>query len=267
MIKKLHYIKEDYSGNAERLCLESFKKIYPDFEICAWKPGSSPIRILYDNGGLCVGPYILAKKKVPEELFEKPFLSFDNKFETTCISLNLCCSPDKENPMFLEFMERGIVPVLKELGFNNEYKVGLAENDLDLGKIKILNRKEYGFDRGYYELYDSSFLDMNINFNKVNGVHLHYLVINDKINPNILFSIVESYSKMDYKGDKHFLLLVNNSNLNDLISRINVFLLYSCVTEDKMWGIINTGKTKNPEDVITEYIGRKFDNLLSCERI
>ena len=89
MIKRLHYIKEHYSGNAEKACLLSFKTNYPDFELIAWQPGSSPLKILYDDGGLFIGPGILSLERIPDSFLQKPFLVFDNSFETTNINFNI----------------------------------------------------------------------------------------------------------------------------------------------------------------------------------
>lgn len=267
MDKLLHYIKEDYTGAIEKLCFESFKKTYPDYKIMAWKPGSSPIRILYDKGGLFIGPNILVKKALPEKYFEKPFLMFDNRFETTSINLSLCYS-EKGNPLFLRFMEDKFIDVLYEQGFDNRNKLGLADKEMDLKNIRVLDRFTLGFDKAYYELYDSCFLDTNVNFEEISDVYLHYLIADKKTSSKELFFSVDGFLKSKYPSEeKHFILLINNGADSDLISKIGTLLVYSKGNENRQSEIINLGGCSNISEMVFEYIGRKFNRLKCCERV
>lgn len=264
MIKKLHYIKQDYPSNAENFCLKTLKLLYPDFEFMAWRPGSSPIKILYDHGGLFIGPYIYATEALSETYFKKPFLVFNNVFETVQVNPFLLCYSDApESPIFKEFMEKGMETCLKEKGFQNDFKVGLAEKEQDLDGINIYPKSLLSFDRKSREINTSYFMDMNFNLEKVNGIHLHYIVVDEESDSNKIFAILESYTKMEAKDENHYLLFINKGGNDDLVSRMTTMLIYHCNGWNKRWGIINT----LDEDVIPEYIGKKFDGLLSCEKI
>lgn len=269
MINKIHYIKEDYSGNSEKFCLSSLKRDYPDFEFFAWKPGSSPLRILYDHGGIFFGPNIISLKKLPD--FNKPFFVFDNSFESTVPNYNLISgSPEKESPILLEFMENGTLNTLLKKGFDNTNKVGLNEKNYYLPEIDILNFKEYlGFDKKIFEYYPGSFaLDTNFNLNKFSDIHLHYLVIDEDTTSNKVFSVSESFGKMKYEdGSQHFLLLVVTAPRHDLVSRIGTLLQYHCTSGRKFFDIILPIGIDNPEGIVAEYMARKFNNVLSCEKL
>lgn len=264
MIKKLHYIKQDYPSNAENFCLKTLKLLYPDFEFMAWRPSSSPIKILYDHGGFFVGPYIYAVNPLPESYFGKSFFVFNNVFETTQINPNLICYSDtQEAPILREFMEKGVEACLKERGFQNDFKVGLAEKEQNLDGLNIYPKSLLSFDRKSREISTSYFMDMNFNLEKVNGIHLHYMIVDENSDSNKVFAVIENYTKLEVKNENHYLLFINKGGNDDLVSRMTTMLIYHCNGWNKRWGIINT----LDEDVIPEYIGRKFDNLLSCEKI
>lgn len=265
MVKTLNYIKKDYPSDIDEFCLESYKEIYPDFEFKAWKPGSSPIAILYKEGGLFIGPGILARKRLEEEVFDKPFFCFNNAFESTGINLGLCYS-EKENPIFAKMIEDGILNTLYKEGLDDSNKIGFGEKDLDLGSIKLLNRFTFGFDTAYYELYDSPFLDTNLRFEPVYDCHLQYLIADKETDSNRLGFAAERFSKIKSE-EKRFFLLVNNGADDDLISRIGTLLLYSSGIPTRLFEIINLGGTDKVMGVLAEYIGRKFNNLKSCKRI
>ena len=275
MIKKLHYIKEDYSGNIEKYCLSSYKALYPDFKLMAWKPGSSPLRILYDHGGLFIGPNFLALNRIPDSFLQKPFLAFDNSFESTLPTLNSVCFSDKpEAPIFLEFMEKGVLSILKEKGFSGGFKSVLAEGDYLLDEIDILNRNQFGgFDKAlkFPPSKDAFVSDMNT-LSPVKGEwNVHYLVINKDTESNKVFSLCENFSKMKYEDkSKHFILLVCNDLERDLCTRMAELLNYHLVTENKKYNMIFVGNEADENkvnDLITEYISRRFEKVLSCERL
>ena len=247
--------------------MRTLKEHYPDYEFMAWRPGSSPLRILYDHGGLFVGPYIYSTGSLPEAYFEKPFFVFNNVFETTQINPNLICYSDApESPVFKDIMEKGVENCLKERGFQNDFKVGLAEKEQNLDGLNIYPKSLLSFDRKSREINVSYFVDMNFNLEKVNGIHLHYMIVDENSDSNKMFSIIESYAKLELDNEKnagHYLLFVNKGGNDDLVTKMTTMLIYYCVNWNKRWGIINT----LDEDVIPEYIGKKFDGLLSCERV
>ena len=270
MIKKLHYIKEDYSGNIEKYCLASYKSLYPDFEFLAWKPGSSPLRILYDHGGLFIGPGLYAVNRIPDSYFEKDFLVFDNTFDSRSVNINNCCYSNEINsPLFLQFMQKGVGEVLKEKIGEVSFKPYLNESDIENEELNIFNKDLFGLiDKGNKTYKEISPYLVDMNTRKINGEwNLHYLVVDEETEANKVFSLCESFHNMKYEdGSKHFLLLVCNDFKRDLCSRMGEFLTYHIVGDGKGWNTIFVLKKKEIEGVVAEYIS-KFDRILSCEKL
>ena len=270
MTKILHYIREDYPGSADSFCLSTYKKFYPDFEFMAWRPGSSPLRILYDHGGLFIGHYVMAMQRLPDSFFEKSFIPFDCEYESVFPNVENCCYAKEPNEkIFLDFMERGMPLVLYEQGFQNDYKVGLSYKTQNLPDIDVVEGKSFGgFERKTGKIYGQYFLKMNFNMEKVNGVNLHYMIVDKDKDPNKVFSIIEYYGKLKYRdGSKHFFLMVSDGSRNDIVEKMNTLFLYHCTTPNKLWDVLLLDGCKDVEAIISEYIGRKFENLLSCEKL
>lgn len=268
MIKKLHYIKSDYSGNTEKFCLNTHKKFYPDFEFLAWKPGSSTLKILYDHGGLFIGPGFFSLNRIPDSCLEKPFLVFDNVFDSKKLSQNICCYSDVEkSPVFLNFMDKGIRIPFEEKTDSEPFKPCLNESDLLLDNLNIYNKNQFGcFDRFARKMYmgDAYICSTNTFTNPVSDYNLHYKIVNKSTDSNELFAICESFSKFkcDNENKQFLLLLLEIDGNRDLLNRMSDFLNYSVVDENKRWDIVIGN-----EDILTEYIGTHFDKLKSCEKI
>lgn len=266
MINKLHYIKEDYSGDLEKYCLSTLKRDYPDFEFNAWKPGSSPLRILYDCGGLYVGPGIFSLRRIPETYFQKSFFVFDNVFDSRGVGLNICYSDVEKNPLLLKTMEKGMSYVNDKV----EWKPYLNESDFESEDFSIYGKNRFGaFDRlsrFVNKGKDIYLVDSNMRVNeKLEGWNLHYMIVDEKTDSNRLYTIFERFSKLEYKdGSKHFLLIMFKLDGNeDLMNRMSEFLNYHLTDkEKKRWDLII-----GEENLLPEYIGRRFDRLLSCEKI
>ena len=275
MIKKIHLIKEDYPGDIEQYCLETFKRDYPDFEFVFWKPGSSPLRILYDNGGLFIGPGLISMSRLPDSFFDKSFLVFDNVFESTLPNINLCCYSDKEqSPIFMEFMEKGIFPALKEKkGLSDKFELE-APRDKLFSDINIFYwDKIIGFDKLSKEVtFNKPFYLLDTNTQKEEGDwHVHYLVVDENTNPSTVYTLCENYSEMEYDdGTNHFMLIVCNDIKHDLANRLSTFLHYkTTVKANKSYNIIafdNLEETKLYKFIV-EYISRRFNKVLSCENL
>ena len=273
MIKKLHYIKEDHSGSVEQTCLTICKEIYPDYEFMAWKPGSSPWRILYDNGGLFVGQGMIPVKALPEEYLQKPFFVFDNVFDSTNISRRVCFSNEPKNPIFLEIMNNGLEYISGKV--SNEPKIKLNEKDFQFDEFNIFNRNQFGYvdslSKTLPENESPYFID--IYPQRKTGLSdyiIHYKLIDKNTNVNKLYSICENFSNLKCEnGTKHFLLLVYNlKNLNiKLANVISELLTYNCHSENKMWDMIISPNGSASADMATEYIARNFNNTVSCEKV
>ena len=276
MIKKLHYIKEDYSGDIEKYCVGKLRELYPDFEFMAWRPGSSPLRILYDNGGLFIGQNIIALRRIPDSYFEKSFVSFNNSITTDYPNFNFCCYADKEkDPFYLRCMEIGTTAALAEEGYNGSFnaRTNLNGCDIELKDINLVNRVKFG---GIDNLSKDVFINddvylMSMNFDYINNTILHYVIINPDSESNKVHAICDNYFNFKQEKDsRHYLLFVCNDLTRDLTSRIGELLSYKNVNENKKGGIIVVGNNldnKALNKLLLEYIGRWTADLKSCERL
>ena len=276
MIKKLHYIKEDFSGNIEKYCVDKLRELYPDFEFSAWKPGSSPLRILYDHGGLFIGPNIIALKRIPDSYFEKAFISFNNSLNTDYPNINFCCYSNKEkDPLFLRFMENGIGNTLAEEGYYGSFeaKTNLKGFEVNLKNINLLNRVNFG---GFDRLSNDVFIDddiylMDMNVTRHDDFNLHYVVINPDTDSNKVHALCENFFNYKYdKDNNHFMLFVCNDFGRDLTTRIGELINYKNIYPNKKAGILVVGNGLDGEKlnmILIEYVGKWFNNLKSCERL
>lgn len=277
MIKKLHYIKEDCSSDIERYCVGKLKELYPDFEFVAWRPGSSPLRILYDNGGLFVGQSLIPLRRIPDPYFEKSFVSFNNTLTTDYPNFNICCYANSEKePLFLKFMEKGVnTALLEEEGYSGDFKAktSLDRYELELKDINLVSKARFaGFDRLSNDLFlgdDIYFMDMNLR--KVDNVNLHYVVINPDTESNKVHALCDNFFSHKYdKDSKHYMLFVCNDLERDLTTRIGELVNYKNISDNKRGGIIVVGNGLDSDTlskVLIEYMGRWVNGLKSCERL
>ena len=111
MTKIIHCIKVGPSnelGDFELSCIDSWKRVYPDWEIKYWtdkeiKPlmadckyavscynnkkyafagDYARLKILYEYGGLYMDTDVFAVERIPDACFKKPFISWDAGFDT-----------------------------------------------------------------------------------------------------------------------------------------------------------------------------------------
>lgn len=268
MIKKLHYIKEDNPSDIEKITLSSFKSHYPDFEYSAWKPGSSPLRILYDEGGLFIGPNLLSLSRIPDQFFEKDFFAFSPVFDSKEVNQNICYANQVNSPLFFSLMENGFSTLDEEIN-SAPFKPFFPEENLSLPSLNIYNKNQFGFintpDNTYRSI-SPFILNMNVK-EHLAPTNLHYLVVDKNTSPTSLFSVCESFAKMETQED-HFLLLVCNDISSDLASRMGEFLNYHIVYEGKSWDTLFLSELDETQlsKVLVEYISRYF-RPLSCERL
>ena len=277
MVKKLHYIKEDYSGSIEKYCLKTYKNLYPDFEFMAWKPGSSPLRILYDHGGLFIGPNFFALNRIDDFYFDRSFLVFNNSLNTDKVNINNCCyaaSPNEE--IFMDFMKKGVDTVLAERGYAGNFRAKMAPNGftMTLREIDIFDRISFGgFDKLSLEVYTKGvyLMDTNMRFDPALDYHLHYMIVNKDTESNKVHALCESFYNMKCEdSSRHYLLLVCNDLERNLCSIMGELINYKNVNENKVGNIVVVGngvEEKEVEKLLVEYVGRKFVNLKSCERL
>lgn len=273
MIKKLHYIQEYGSSTTEKTCLASLKENYPDFEFLAWQPQSSPLRILYDHGGLFVGQNILSLSRILDSYFYKPFFTFSNTFDSKELSQSICYADKVNSPFLLELMEKGIEQALQQQINAQPFKPCFNEHNLILPDVNVYSKNQFGFitkpDNTYPDFNKTKpfFLDMNIKKHDSSLWHLHYLIINKDSNPTKVFSYCENFVKANLPN--HFLLLVCNDLERDLASRMGEFLTYHLVYGDKGWNTLFVGNnTDSPAlyQILIEYISSNF-KVSCCEEL
>ena len=71
-------------------------------------------------------------------------------------------------------------------------------------------------------------------------------------------------------GSNHFILLVCNDLERDLCVRMAELLNYHLVYDNKKYNMIFVGNgigEKEISGIVAEYIGRRFEKVLSCERL
>ena len=111
MTKTIHCIKvgpNSELGDFELSCIDSWKKVYPDFEIRYWTDKELlplladceyavscynsgkyafamdyvKLKVMYENGGLYMDTDVFCVNRVPDSCFEKAFTAWDSGFDT-----------------------------------------------------------------------------------------------------------------------------------------------------------------------------------------
>lgn len=271
MTKIIHYIYNRNAGPLEEVCIESWKRIYPDFEFQLWEPGSSIVRILYDNGGLFLGSDVMAIKRIPDEYFAKSFVPWDDAFETTVVNPGICFyAAEPKEELFLQMFD-GFGDALARAGINNRTKLGVSERDQELKDITIVNRLLFGAnDKISFQLPLETpyLLHVNPEFNqKWEGFHVHTLVVDENSKHNNVYIACKRFCEMKpADGESHVLILVNNSPDTDFVNRMCTLLNYHINNRcnyNRRWLYLPIGCCDSVGDIITEYVGRKFNDVKS----
>lgn len=134
MTKIIHCIKVGPScelGDFELSCVESWKRVYPDFEIKYWtdkeivpliqdckyalscyKAGKFAFvvdyvkhRILYEFGGFYMDTDVFCVNRIPDEYFETAFTAWDAGFDTYWSQNGTCLYAEKGDKFIKAFME------------------------------------------------------------------------------------------------------------------------------------------------------------------
>ena len=128
MIKTIHCIKAGPNselGDFELSCIESWKRVYPDFEIKYWTDkeiiplisdcnyivscynngrfdcveGYARLKILYEYGGLYIGTDVFCVERLSDSYFEKAFSCWDSGFDTYWNSNDTFLYSNSNNPV------------------------------------------------------------------------------------------------------------------------------------------------------------------------
>lgn len=135
MTKIIHCIKvgpNSELGDFELSCIDSWKRVYPDFEIKYWADKEiislisdckyaiscynnrkfayvsdyARLKILYENGGWYMDTDVFCVDRIPDEYFEKSFTSWDAGFDTYWTQSGTClyaANPNEE--LFKKFVD------------------------------------------------------------------------------------------------------------------------------------------------------------------
>lgn len=136
MTKIIHCIKvgpNSELGDFELSCVDTWKKVYPDFEIKYWTDKQilpmlsdckyavscynngkfayagdyARLKILYEYGGLYMDTDVFCVNRIPDACFEKPFTAWDAGFDTYWSQTGTCLYADKPKAKIIErFIEQ-----------------------------------------------------------------------------------------------------------------------------------------------------------------
>ena len=168
MIKTIHCIMlgRKFFSNLEEVCINSWKRIYPDFEIKIWTDENTiqwikessfashhnfntkcmafvsdylRCKILYEEGGLYMDCDVYAVERIPDRYFNKSFIPWDSYGVTTN---NGTCfyAPIPKLPIFKEFCDcmkdNTALEVKNSLATNTLINLVLAKRGFDFDPRK-----------------------------------------------------------------------------------------------------------------------------------
>lgn len=189
MYKIIHLLKVGMSqlSNHEVQCIESWKRVYPDFEIKIWTDevikeyaqdceyardnyergrfayviDYTRLKFLYEYGGIYMDTDVFCINRIPDEMFDRTFISWDDKFcshwsNNGCFTYVVKGDPTVkqwiEKYQTLEYDPEGpwhnnwpIDLILREKGFNFEENIvygSLKNRDVD--NVRLVNRVQFG---------------------------------------------------------------------------------------------------------------------------
>lgn len=249
MSKIIYTVSKVSDGPIEKACIESWKRVYPDFEIKRVKPDTDIFKKMESAPGLFLAPDIYALKRIPDSYFEKPFIAWEPYFEANDVNYTI---------MF------GITHKIIFDKLNN--KMTCSTSDMDYGEYVIVNRKQFGgsdFKLHQTKLEDTYFIDVGLTRGKSieDGAVIHSMIINDNADHIEVANKIDSFMNLkDNSKTKHFLVIANTSLTNDITSKLALRLVYNKATlarENKHWQIINTPGI-NGRQAILEYVEKKM---------
>lgn len=134
MYKIIHLLKVGMSqlSNHEVECIESWKRVYPDFEIKVWTDKEikeyaqdceyardnyekgrfayvidyTRLKFLYEYGGIYMDTDVFCVNRIPDSYFDKTFISWDDKFCSHWSNNGCFTYVVKEDPVVGEWIKR-----------------------------------------------------------------------------------------------------------------------------------------------------------------
>ena len=174
-------------SNHEVQCIETWKKVYPDFEIKIWTDevikeyaqdceyardnyergrfayviDYTRLKFLYEYGGIYMDTDVFCINRIPDEYFDRTFISWDDKFCSHWSNNGCFTYVVKGDPTVKQWIEKyqnleydpehpwhnnwPIDLVLREKGFNFEEDIVFGSlKDRDVDNVRLVNRIQFG---------------------------------------------------------------------------------------------------------------------------
>lgn len=189
MYKIIHLLKVGMSqlSNHEQQCIDSWKRIYPDWEIKVWTDeiikeyaqdceyardnyergrfayviDYTRLKFLYEYGGIYMDTDVFCINRIPDEMFDRTFISWDDKFGCHWSNNGCITYVVKGDPIVAEWIKKyqdleydsehpwhnnwPIDLVLREHGMDFEKDIVYCSlKDEEVAGIRLVNRVQFG---------------------------------------------------------------------------------------------------------------------------
>lgn len=327
MDKYIHLLKVGMSqlSNHEVQCIESWKRIYPDFEIKIWTDeiikeyaqdceyardnyekgrfayviDYTRLKFLYEYGGIYMDTDVFCINRIPDEYFDRTFISWDDKFCSHWSNNGCFTYVVKGDPTVKQWIERyqnleydpehpwhnnwPIDLVLREKGFNYEEDIVFGSlRDKDIDNVRLVNRIQFGVND--YML-NRVLMDGRTPYCQhchalswmgpyTSRTKLYYAVLNDDTDIRKLSDAVDWW--IDLKENTGYLntLVIYVNSLNGFDTELSKRLMIEAPRRwsggRKFWFIqplgvgIEKGKLRG---CINDFLLRRYNNVLSVKNI
>lgn len=323
MDKIIHLLKVGMTelSNHEVECIDSWKRVYPDFEIKFW--GNDEIReyaqdceyardnyekkrfayvidytrlkFLYEYGGIYMDTDVFCVNRIPDSYFETTCISWDDKFCSHWSNNGCFTYVKKGDPIVKEWIEKyqtleydpdspwhnnwPIDLVLREKGMDFEKDIVYGSlNDVSVAGIKLLNRVQFGgndymlnrVENDGREIYCQHCHALSWMGPYASSTKIKYAVLNDDTDLERLDFEVDKWISEE-NGELDTLVIYVNT-LNGFDKYLSKKLLIKCPRKwkggKKFWFIQPLGVgVKNVEGCVTDFLLRRFNNILSVNDI
>ena len=247
MTKVIHCIKvgpNSELGDFELTCIESWKKVYPDFEIKYWTDKEvipflgdckyavscynakayvyaldyARLKILYEEGGMYLSTDTFCVNRVPDACFEKAFTGWDPGYDTYWSQNKICMYCEKGDKIVEEMID-----LYKKFGEFPDFKVDntVVENVL----------RKHGID--FSDRFRCRYTNQTVDdcYNVFNCIQFGAWDYNQKCyNYTSEFPVffvtcdMEVLQKKEYPVQLFYAFLNEDTDLAELSSKINAFI-------------------------------------------
>ena len=327
MYKYIHLMKVGLSqlSNHEVQCIESWKRIYPDFEIKIWTDeiikeyaqdceyardnyekgrfayviDYTRLKFLYEYGGIYMDTDVFCVNRIPDEYFDRTFISWDDKFCSHWSNNGCFTYVRKGDPVVKEWIERyqnleydpehpwhnnwPIDLVMREKGLNYEKDIVYGSlSDIEVAGVKLVNRIQFGVND--YML-NRVMMDGRTPYCQhchalswmgpyTSRTKLYYAVLNDDTDLRKLSDAVDKWIAMEENGGYLNTLVIYVNTLNGFDTELSKRLLIESPRNwkggGKFWFIQPLGVGIEEEKIrgcVNDFLLRRYNNVLSVKNI